>query len=199
MEALLEARGLRMERGGRVLFEDLSLNLAPGEIVHLRGANGAGKTTLLRVLTGLSRFGFDGEVRREGPPLFIGHQAAVKALLTPRENLRWHPSGESFGDGGAVDEALDAVGLFGYEDVPVAQLSAGQQRRVNLARLYLSQRALWILDEPFTAIDVQGVARLQERFLHHAGSGGAVLLTSHQALDVDYPVRVVDLTAPVAA
>jgi heme exporter protein A len=120
----------------------------------------------------------------------------VKALLTPRENLRWHPSGEAFSDADAIDEALHAVGLFGYEETPAAQLSAGQQRRVDLARLYLSRRDLWLLDEPFTAIDVQGVARLEERFRRHAARGGAVLLTSHQSLDIDHAVRTVDL-APV--
>jgi heme exporter protein A len=91
------------------------------------------------------------------------------------------------------------VDLYGYEDVPSAQLSAGQQRRVNLARLYLSQRRLWLLDEPFTAIDVQGVARLQQRLVEHSAHGGAVLLTSHQSLDVDVPVRVVDLLPVIRA
>jgi heme exporter protein A len=194
-DALLEARGLGIERSGRCLFSGLDLRLEPGDLVHLRGANGAGKTTLLRILASLSRFGFDGEVRLDRSPLFLGHHSAVKGSLSPRENLSWHPSGESYGDAAAIDAALAAVGLYGYEEVPAAQLSAGQQRRVDLARLYLSQRALWLLDEPFTAIDVQGVARLQERFLSHVTGGGAVLLTSHQALDVDYPVRVVDLSA----
>lgn len=193
-EAFLEARGLGIERSGRCLFSDLNLRLEAGDLVHLRGANGAGKTTLLRILSGLSRFGFDGEVRLAGSPLFLGHNSAVKGSLSPRENLSWHPSGESYGDAKAIDQALAVVGLAGYEEVPAAQLSAGQQRRVDLARLYLSRRPLWLLDEPFTAIDVQGVARLQERFLRHVGGGGAVLLTSHQALDVDYAVRVVDLS-----
>jgi len=197
VEPLLEARGLGIERGGRVLFDALSLHISARDIVHLRGPNGAGKTTLLRILAGLARYGFDGAVSRSSAPLFLGHQSAVKALLSPRENLRWHPSGEVFSDAAAVDAALDAVGLFGYEDVPAGQLSAGQQRRVNLARLYLSRRKLWLLDEPFTAIDVQGVARLQERFMQHAMGGGAVLLTSHQALEIDHAVRVVDLRAPL--
>ncbi|MEE4279017.1 MAG: cytochrome c biogenesis heme-transporting ATPase CcmA [Halieaceae bacterium] len=191
--ALLSARGLGIERAGRLLFSDLDLDLLPGEIVHLRGANGAGKTTLLRILAGLSRFGFEGKVSRPQPALYLGHQSAVKPLLTPRENLRWHPSGEQFGDAGALEAALDSVGLYGYEDTPAGQLSAGQQRRVDLARLHLSERPLWLLDEPFTAIDVQGVARLQQRFARHAAGGGAVLLTSHQSLDLDHGVRIVDL------
>ena len=190
---LLEAADLGVERGGRQLFAGFSLSLAAGDIVHLRGANGAGKTTLLRILAGLSRLGFAGMVRRPGPCLFMGHLSAVKALLTPRENLRWHLAGEDFADPAAIDAALEAVGLYGYEDVPATKLSAGQTRRVDLARLYLSGRALWLLDEPFTAIDVQGVTRLQERFAEHAKAGGAVLLTSHQALDAKLDARVVDL------
>lgn len=191
---LLEARSLGMERAGRELFHALDLQVCPGEIVHLRGVNGAGKTTLLRILAGLSRFGFEGSVKRDVDALFLAHQSAVKTLLTARENLRLHPSGERFDDPLAIDRALEKVGLYGYEDVPAGQLSAGQQRRVNLARLYLSGRVLWLLDEPFTAIDVQGVARLQHRFLEHAQGGGAILLTSHQSLDLDHPVRTIDLT-----
>lgn len=190
---LLEASDLGIERGGRQLFAGLSISLCAGDIVHLRGVNGAGKTTLLRILAGLSRYGFDGAVRHSAPCLFLGHHSAVKTLLTPRENLHWHPSGEGFSDDSAIDEALAAVGLFGYGDVPAGKLSAGQQRRVDLARLFLSRRALWLLDEPFTAIDVRGVARLQDRFMEHIKSGGAVLMTSHQALDDRVPARVLDL------
>ena len=184
-----------VERGGRQLFRSLDLIVHGGELVHLRGANGAGKTTLMRVLAGLSRFGFDGELRHRDDCLFLGHHSAVKPLLSPRENLHWHPSGEAFGDDGAIDDALEAVGLYGYEDVPAAQLSAGQQRRINLARLYLSRRRLWLLDEPFTAIDIQGVARLQSRLIQHCREGGAVLFTSHQSLDADVAVRTIDLEA----
>jgi heme exporter protein A len=197
--ALLEARDLHVERGGRQLFSGLSLSLGRGEIVHLRGANGAGKTTLLRILGGLSRHGFDGEVQRRQPCLFLGHQGAVKGLLTARENLLWHPAGERYGTTGDIDAALATVGLRGYEDVSVAQMSAGQQRRVNLARLYLSTRPLWLLDEPFTAIDVQGVAALTRRIAEHAQAGGAVLLTSHQSVDAPVTVRHVDLTAATDA
>ncbi|MFT7287504.1 MAG: heme exporter protein A [Halieaceae bacterium] len=192
-QPLLDAVDLGIERGGRQLFRELSLRLQPGEIVHLRGPNGSGKTTLLRILAGLSRHGFDGRLVVQGPCLFIAHQSAVKGLLSARENLRWHPSGESYEEEGAIDAALEAVGLYGYEDMPARQLSAGQQRRVNLARLYLSRRPLWLLDEPFTAIDLAGVAKLQQRFCEHADGGGAVLLTSHQSLDADVPVRLLDL------
>ncbi|WOJ93980.1 cytochrome c biogenesis heme-transporting ATPase CcmA [Congregibacter variabilis] len=191
--SILEAIDLGIERGGRQLFSGFSFSLSPGDIVHLRGENGAGKTTLLRMLAGLSRYGFDGVVHRHSACLFLGHQSAVKGLLSPRENLHWHPSGESFSEDQAIDEALAQVGLYGYEDVPAAQLSAGQQRRVDLARLYLSQKPLWLLDEPFTAIDTKGMARLQQRFVEHAAAGGAVLLSSHQALDPSVNAQLLDL------
>jgi heme exporter protein A len=165
----------------------------PGEIVHLAGANGAGKTTLLRILAGLSRHGFEGTVRRRESCLYLGHDSAVKGALTPRENLCWNSAGEDYGTPGRVDEALAAVGLYGYEEVPATQLSAGQARRVNLARLYLSERPLWILDEPFTAIDVEGVAALMRRITAHARAGGAVLMTSHQAVEAEQPVRLLRL------
>lgn len=192
-DALLEARDLGITRAGRELFRALDLTLRPGDVLHLRGANGAGKTTLLRILAGLRRYGFAGRVTRRQTALFLAHDSAVKALLTPRENLRWHPSGERFEEAASVDRALASVGLYGYEDVPAGYLSAGQQRRVNLARLFLSERALWLLDEPFTAIDASGVARLQAHLVHHARAGGAIVLTSHQALAMDYPLRALDL------
>jgi heme exporter protein A len=179
-QPLLSTRGLSAERGGRQLLQALDFDIYPGEIVHLRGANGAGKTTLLRILAGLSPHGFEGEVQRAAACLYLGHHSAVKGMLTPRENLAWHPSGEDFGSAREIDAALAAVGLLGYEEVPAARLSAGQQRRVNLARLYLSRRPLWLLDEPFTAIDVDGVDALSARLAEHAAAGGAVLLTSHQ-------------------
>ncbi|EAA1832470.1 TPA: cytochrome c biogenesis heme-transporting ATPase CcmA, partial [Salmonella enterica] len=160
-----------------------------GEWVQVTGGNGAGKTTLLRLLTGLARPD-SGEVYWQGEPLrrvrdsfhrsllWIGHQPGIKTRLTARENLHFfHP-----GDGARLPDALAQAGLAGFEDVPVAQLSAGQQRRVALARLWLTRAALWVLDEPFTAIDVNGVARLTRRMAAHTAQGGMVILTTHQPL-----------------
>ncbi|EOX8516893.1 cytochrome c biogenesis heme-transporting ATPase CcmA, partial [Salmonella enterica subsp. indica] len=160
-----------------------------GEWVQVTGGNGAGKTTLLRLLTGLARPD-GGEVYWQGEPLrrvrdsfhrrllWLGHQPGIKTRLTARENLHFfHP-----GDGARLPEALAQAGLAGFEDVPVAQLSAGQQRRVALARLWLTRAALWVLDEPFTAIDVNGVARLTRRMAEHTAQGGMVILTTHQPL-----------------
>ena len=198
-EPLLAVRDLSLERGGRELFRDLSFDVLPGQLLQVDGPNGAGKTSLLRILAGLSRYGFSGRVERHCPLLYLGHQSAVKALLTPRENLAWHVAGEAAYSDQQIEHALARVGLYGYEDVPSHALSAGQHRRVNLARLYLSHRALWLLDEPFTAIDKDGVAELEKLMVEHVQRGGAVVLTSHQPLRVAYEVKVLSLIAGLAA
>jgi heme exporter protein A len=123
----------------------------------------------------------------------------VKALLTPRENLAWHPSGEGEWDNAAIEAALGRVGLAGYEDLPCHTLSAGQQRRVNLARLYLSHAPLWLLDEPLTAIDRSGVAELEALFAARVDEGGAVVVTSHQPLRVSCELHRLDLRQGVLA
>ncbi|WP_276606619.1 cytochrome c biogenesis heme-transporting ATPase CcmA [Mangrovimicrobium sediminis] len=185
----MSAQQLALSRGGRELFGGLSFDICPGQLVQIEGANGAGKTSLLRILAGLSRYGFEGRVERHAPLLYLGHQPAVKAMLTPRENLAWHVAGEADFGAAAIDAALARVGLYGYEDVPSHALSAGQHRRVSLARLYLSNSPLWLLDEPFTAIDVDGVAALEERKAAHVAAGGAVVFTSHQPMRGNYNVR----------
>jgi len=198
-EPLLAVHDLCLERGGRELFRDLSFDVLPGHLLQVDGPNGAGKTSLLRILAGLSRYGFSGHLERHCPLLYLGHHSAVKALLTPRENLAWHVSGESSYSNQQIEEALARVGLYGYEDVPSHALSAGQHRRVNLARLYLSHRALWLLDEPFTAIDKGGVAELEKLLVEHVQRGGAVVMTSHQPLRVAYEVKMLSLTAGLPA
>jgi len=198
-EPLLAVHGLCLERGGRELFRDLSFDVRPGHLVQVDGPNGAGKTSLLRILAGLSRYGFEGRVERHCPLLFLGHQSAVKALLTPRENLAWHVAGESVHADAEIEDALSRVGLYGYEDVPSHALSAGQHRRVNLARLYLSRSALWLLDEPFTAIDKGGVAELEKLLVEHVQRGGAVVMTSHQPLRVAYEVTMLSLSEGLPA
>lgn len=191
---LLAAQSLTLERGGRELFRDLSFTVLPGQLWQVEGENGAGKTSLMRILAGLSRYGFDGAVTRTAAPLYLGHHAAVKALLTPRENLRWHVSGEEQYSDTQIDAALEQVGLFGYEDVASHMLSAGQHRRVNLARLFLSSAPLWLLDEPFAAIDAQGVAALEARIEQQVADGGAVVVISHQLLQVACPIHRVNFS-----
>lgn len=194
-EPLLSAHSLCLERGGRELFHGLSFEVLAGHLVQVDGPNGAGKTSLMRILAGLSRYGFDGEVVRHSALLYLGHHPAVKALLTPRENLGWHVAGESTYSDQQIEDALAKVGLYGYEDVSSHALSAGQHRRVNLARLYLSDCPLWLLDEPFTAIDKAGVASLETLLVEHVGRGGAVVMTSHQLLQVSYRVHMLSLTS----
>lgn len=193
----LTVRGLACERDGRVLFEGLEFSLVPGTAVLVEGANGAGKSTLIRTLIG-SVSDYAGTIAWRGQAyprglasmraslLYIGHNAGVRRGLTPLENLIWY---------GARREdalrALEEVGLYGFEDVFCQQLSAGQNRRVALARLYLpAPPPLWILDEPLAALDVAGVASLEAQMSRHLQRGGCVLLTSHQAVNIAPLVRV---------
>ncbi|HHX8269981.1 MULTISPECIES: cytochrome c biogenesis heme-transporting ATPase CcmA [Vibrio] len=196
---MLEVSNLTAIRDERVLFENLQFEIRPGELVQIEGRNGTGKTTLLRIVTGLGDRE-EGIIKWKGEEveksrdvfhqdlLFLGHQTGVKRELTALENLRFY---QSIQNNRSSDEeiltALTQVGLAGREDVPVAQLSAGQQRRVALARLWLSKQILWILDEPLTAIDKQGVKVLESLFASHADNGGIVVLTTHQDMFSDSP------------
>lgn len=212
------------ERDERVLFAGLSAEIRAGDIVQIVGPNGAGKTSLLRLLTGISSQ-YEGEISWNGRPvphyefnaslLYFGHLPGVNSALTPLENLEWYfglngvKSADSIAtDADKSDEtlprpapllgALAEVGLAGYENVPSYHMSAGQQRRVALARLFLSKACLWILDEPFTAIDKNGVAQLEAKIVQHAEEGGIVVLTTHQAPQVS-GLKVIDLADYVVA
>jgi len=202
---LLVVSHLQAVRDDRVLFSDLSFTLQAGDIVQVVGANGTGKTTLLQGLMGLSTFE-SGEMRWCNDPIsdnprlfkqqvtFIGHLLGLKALLTPVENL--HCLAQIRGQAlsiEVIETALAKVGLAGYEHIAVASLSAGQKRRVALARLFLEQATLWVLDEPFTAIDQAGVVALENWLVDHAQQGGMVLLTTHHRFSADFPLRRLDL------
>jgi len=190
---VLQTVALACERDLRLLFENLDLRLASGEMVQISGPNGSGKTSLLRLLSGLMQ-PTDGQVLLNGQPLneqrtelarnllWIGHAAGIKDLLTPEENLSWLCALHQPASHDAIWQALATVGLRGFEDVPCHTLSAGQQRRVALARLHLDCPPLWILDEPFTALDKQGVAQLEEHLAAHCERGGVVVLTTHHTL-----------------
>ncbi|MDB6062966.1 MAG: heme transporter ATP-binding protein CcmA [Verrucomicrobiaceae bacterium] len=209
-QTLLELRSVTCERDDEPLFAPLSFALHSGDIVQLDGANGIGKTSLLRCIGGLSSR-FDGELLWRGESLarkrheftaatiYIGHAAGLKAALSPRENLLWWASLRGVDARTTIDVALAKVRLAGYEDSPCYQLSAGQQRRVALARLFLTDAVFWVLDEPFTAIDRAGVAELEQWLVAHADSGGAVLLTTHQPLVLPRALRKIALQAEVAA
>ncbi|PWC16467.1 cytochrome c biogenesis heme-transporting ATPase CcmA [Brenneria corticis] len=202
---MLEARDLICLRDEQLLFGALSFSARPGEMVQIAGANGVGKTSLLRILSGLA-LPESGEVRWHGQPLhragrryhqqllWLGHQPGIKTLLTGEENLRFfYPRSPR----SAHWRALAAVGLTGYEDVPAARLSAGQQRRVALARLWLTETPLWILDEPLTALDAAGIEILTRRMEQHTARGGIVILTTHQPLrPLSRTVRCIRLASP---
>lgn len=217
---LLELRQLSCERDERPLFSGLDVTCRAGEAIQIVGPNGSGKTTLLRLLAGIGAAHYRGEILWRGQPmaktlwdyrrqlLYIGHLPGIKAGLTPTENLAWYSALSGRTPLAEVDQALAAVGLAGYEDFPCAQLSAGQLRRVALARLHLSRALVWILDEPFTAIDRSGVAELEALMVRHTSGGGLVILSSHQELALpglqrvdllDYPPRWGEETGGVAA
>ena len=197
-DPILEVRGLTCERGERTLFRGMNFAVEPGTLVRVAGSNGAGKTTLLRLLTGLMR-PVEGEILWRGTPIakaaedfwselcYIGHRNGVKDDLSVIENVMINARVASLKATEA--EALDALaagGLSDCIDVPAGQLSQGQRRRVALARLWLSRSVpLWILDEPFTALDVKGVARLAALIGEHVSEGGVVMLVTHQEVPVE--------------
>ena len=173
---LLTASQLGILRGERVLFEGVSLAVAPGEAVVLKGPNGAGKTTLLRILAGLTRPGA-GNVTREAAHHWVGHREGLKPNETPRTHLKlW---ARAWGAGANIDEILLEMGLIRPADVAARYLSAGQRRRTALARLLLEKRPVWLLDEPFTALDAEGRERVLAMVAAHRQEGGAVVAAVH--------------------
>jgi len=201
---VLQAHGLCCVRGERQLFADLSLRITAGNCLHVRGENGVGKTSLLRLLTGLSK-PESGEILWATQPisadpiayhrelLFLGHRDALKEDLTALENLQMYAVLDDVSL--AQENALAALwrfGLRGRENLPVNYLSAGQKRRVLMARMLTRRAHLWILDEPFNALDAQAVLELQNLIAEHLSVGGLVVLTSHQEINIPN-VQVLEL------
>jgi len=200
----LEAREITCVRGERTLFSGLNLQIPSGQCLHIRGENGVGKTSLLRLLAGLAS-PESGEVLWSNHPItkdvaqyhsrlvFLGHRDALKEDLSALENLRIYAAI----DGVALSErdalaALWRFGLKGREDLPVHCLSAGQKKRVLMARILTRNAQVWILDEPFNALDAQAVGELQALIVEHLKADGLVVLTSHQALSIP-GLQVLDL------
>jgi heme exporter protein A len=203
---MLKVNKLYCERDERVLFKDLDFSVTEGEVWQIQGSNGSGKTTLLRILCGLNDE-FSGEIHWRGKQqrqarqefnlevFFLGHAPAINKTLSPRENLSWFCASRGLENTDQIKTVLHSFNLYGYEDMPCYLMSAGQQRRVSLARMLLSQAKLWIIDEPFTALDKQGVQELEALLSAHAQAGGSIILTTHHSLQMDYPIRIIDLDA----
>lgn len=194
---MLEVSDLECARGDRVLFRGLTFTLAHGELLHLLGANGSGKTTLLRALAGLTQ-PVHGKIRWRGAPIaqqrdvfaaalcYVGHHNGLQGELNAIENLRYAAWLAGHGaDDAHIEQALDQLGLVPYARLPAKVLSQGQKRRLALARLRLADRPLWILDEPFTALDTASCARVTAILHEHLAGDGMVLMASHQALGID--------------
>ena len=196
----LHVENLSIARGGRILAKNLSFTVQEGEALIITGPNGAGKSTLLRVLAGLLPPA-DGKISlsgREGDELplhthYVGHSDALKSALTPRENLGfWSRALHDGHRGMRVRLALERVGLAHLPDLPVSYLSAGQRRRVALARLLVAPRSLWLLDEPSTALDAASQDRLRHLMEQHLAAGGMIVAATHMSLGLsarELPLR----------
>jgi heme exporter protein A len=191
---LLEAKKITCIREQRILFEDLDFTITSGEIIQVEGPNGAGKTSLLRILAGLSS-PYEGKVyfNNQGIDkdtelynnhlLYIGHLPGIKGEMNVAENLHFNAQLHNVNTND-IDTMLTEVDLFGFEDSLTSHLSAGQQRRIALAQLWQTTAPIWILDEPFMALDKLGVSQLEHRIVDHTTQGGCVILTTHQDLNI---------------
>ena len=178
--SLLRFSGVALQRGGRLLFEGLDLDLHPGDGLQVAGPNGSGKSSLLRLAAGLLRAD-SGDVAREQAALADDSLALYRDLPLARALAFW----------GGQTQAMNALGIAHLADVPVRLLSSGQQKRATLARVAASGAPLWLLDEPLNALDGEGAERLSDLIERHRQSGGAVVAASHQPLPGDW--RVLEL------
>ena len=204
--AALEAHALECIRDDRTLFSNLEFRVEPGSALVLEGRNGSGKTSLLRILCGIRlpdggtvTWG-DTDIDKLGPDYhmhmaYVGHRDGVKLDLTPLENLAMARALGMPNDI-TLEAALDQVDLRGFEDVLTRNLSAGQQRRLALARLLVTDTTLWILDEPFTSLDVHGIQVIEELLDTHTSTVGMLAVTSHHAVNLkNTTVQRINLSA----
>lgn len=188
LESAWSAQDLSCRRGERSLFRGLSFTLAPGRLSEVTGPNGSGKSTLLRLLAGfcaadegrISTARGESAEARAGACAYLGHRDGLKAPLTPRETLRF--SAELAGRVADVNAALSDCGLAAQADLPCAYLSAGQRRRLALARLAVLHRPVWLLDEPLAALDEAGRALLRTRLSAHLAQGGLAAAATHDPI-----------------
>ncbi len=192
----LEVINLACTRQDRQLFSGLNFKMGNSDVLQLEGPNGSGKTSLLRMLCGLL-LPEEGEIHWQGADIskdrapflenliYIGHRPGIKDELTPRENLKHICNLHGSKQDTDIDEALKSVGLYGFEEVAVRTLSAGQKRRVALSRLLFSTAHVWILDEPYTALDKAGQAYVDQLLEQHSKNGGLIVITTHQPLHLE--------------
>jgi len=189
----LSGDGLACIRGGRDVFTELSFSVAAGEALIVTGANGSGKTSLLRIIAGLLRLAA-GKLDLAGGPAdatigeqahYLGHQDALKPALTVEENLAFWSRYLGPSTTPNISAALAAVGLDGLADIPSGYLSAGQRRRLSIARLVAAPRPIWLLDEPSAALDGAAQAKLSELMRGHLAGGGIIVAATHAPLGLD--------------
>jgi heme exporter protein A len=198
--AVLSVTNLSVVKRDRLLFENLNFAVEQGSLLYVKGQNGAGKTSMLRVLAGLVAADsgdvffqqqniLDCRENYHQNLVYFGHKLGINLTLSAVENLQyWCKQHQVAISVETIFSTLVHLNLVGLEDIPVANLSAGQQRRVALARFWFKQDAkIWILDEPFTALDTQGIELLSKQITKFLSGGGSVVMTSHQALRLDYP------------
>lgn len=207
VKSLLLVEGLTVERGGRIVLDNLTFSLGAGEAILVTGRNGAGKSTLIRALCGLLPANggqityalADDKVRGPETIHYLGYEDALKPTLSVGENLAFWAAmlGGPSSRSATPSAALAALGIARLEKLPAAYLSAGQKRRVALARLLLTPRPIWLLDEPMIALDTTAQATLTGLMAHHLNEGGAILAASHQQIDL--PCRTIELGAMAPA
>ena len=194
--ASLQGHALTCIRDDRTLFSDLSFKLEPSQTLLVEGRNGSGKTSLLRMLCGI-RMPDEGQITWNDNDIFklstdylasiayIGHKDGVKLDLTADENLAFVKNLGNPEHGVSNETALNTIFLSGYDDVPARNMSAGQRRRLALARLLVTQSQLWVLDEPFTSLDTQGIELIENLIRKHLSNGGMLVMSSHHAVTLE--------------
>lgn len=197
----LKVKNISCERGGKLLFEKLGFSLEAGRALHVRGENGSGKSSLFKIIALLNR-PLDGDIIWENKSvleesqhyfdnlLYVGHKNAINLQLTAVQNLLWYASIHSEDEGSDLisersNHAFKLLGLYGLEDIPAKHLSAGQRRKILLARLILQNKKLWLLDEPFASLDSQSIEILQSLMSSHLAQGGLIVFSSHQEVKMD--------------